>query len=386
MGNIPFNKPALVGNELNYISQALENRHVSGGGSFTRSCQRHLEAAIGAPKVLLTTSCTDALEMSAGLLDLSPGDEVIVPSFTFVSTANAFALHGATPVFADIRRDTLNLDESQVESLISPRTRAIVPVHYAGVACEMDSIREIADKYHIRVIEDNAHGLFADFKGRPLGSLGDLAALSFHETKNISCGEGGALIINDSSLIERAEILWEKGTNRSMFMRGEVDKYTWVDKGSSYLPSDMNAAFLLGQLEQKGAIQDRRRAIWERYVNGLADWAETHDVGLPFVPSHCDQAYHMFYLIMPTESHRNQLIDHLRRHDILGVFHYVPLHISPMGKALGGERYSCPNTEWVSSRLIRLPFYFDLTERDQERVSDCVRSAFAAAGARAAVG
>ncbi len=376
--NIPFNKPAVVGNELRYIREALLNGCASGNGAFTKACHRHLEETLGVSKALLTTSCTDALEMSAVLLGIGAGDEVIVPSFTFVTTANAFALHGATPVFADIRPDTLNIDESRIEELITPRTRAIVPVHYAGVGCEMDRIREIADAHNLVVIEDNAHGLFGKYKGKPLGTFGEMATLSFHETKNIGCGEGGALLLNDPDLVKRAEIIWEKGTNRGQFVRGEVAKYTWVDIGASYLPSDLVAAYLLGQLEQQSKIQEKRRKIWSRYYAELKGWAREHGVRLPIVPVDCDQAYHMFYMLMPTEADRTELIEHLGDHGVYSVFHYVPLHNSPMGLKMGGGSADCPVTERMSARLVRLPFYFDFTDEEQDRVIGAVQSAFVA--------
>jgi dTDP-4-amino-4,6-dideoxygalactose transaminase len=370
--DIPFNRPALVGRELHYISQVILQGHSAGDGAFTRRCQEVLERALGVPKVLLTTSCTDALEMAAVLLDLLPGDEVIVPSFTFVSTANAFALRGARPVFCDVRADTLNLDESRIEAAITRRTRAIVPVHYGGVGCEMDAIGELAARHDLAVVEDNAHGLFARYRGRSLGTFGACATQSFHETKNVMCGEGGALIVNDARYIERAEIVREKGTNRSRFFRGEVDKYTWVDVGSSHLPSDILAAFLYAQLEAREAIQAKRRRIWERYRDGLSDWARRHEVGLPFVPPHCEQSYHLFFIVLPTEASRRRLIAHLRRRRIHAVFHYQPLHLSPMGRRFGGVPGQCEVTERVSDCLLRLPFFNDLTEREQDRVVSAV--------------
>ncbi len=299
---IPFNKPCLVGNELTFIAQAIENGQISGDGSYTKRCQEILERELRVPKALLTTSCTDALEMAALLLEIQPGDEVIVPSFTFVSTVNAFVLRGANPVFIDVRPDTLNLDEKQLERLITPRTRAVVPVHYAGVGCEMDAILEIAERHGLPVVEDNAHGLFGAYRGQPLGSFGDLATQSFHETKNITCGEGGALLINRRDLVERAEIIREKGTNRSRFFRGQVDKYTWVDIGSSFLPSDVLAAFLYAQLEARRHIQAQRERVWRHYYEHLGDWAAANGVRLPVVPAHCEQPFHMFYLLMPSLS------------------------------------------------------------------------------------
>lgn len=363
---IPFNRPGLVGNELRYIADVMQRGHASGDGAYTKKCHALLQGVLGVPKVLLTTSCTHALEMAALLLDIQPGDEVIVPSFTFVTTINAFALRGARPRFVDIRPDTLNIDEIQVEPLITPRTKAIVPVHYAGVGCEMDAICQIAGHYGIPIVEDNAHGLFGKYKGHYLGTFGALATQSFHETKNFTCGEGGALLINDEQYVERAEVIREKGTNRARFFRGQVDKYTWVDLGSSYLPSDMLAAFLYAQLEHREEIQAARRRVWEYYAEHLSDWAAAKGVGLPFVPSHCEQPYHMFYLVLPSLQQRTALIAHLKSKGILSVFHYLPLHLSPMGLKWGYAEGDCPVTEDVSDRLLRLPFYNDLTEAEQE--------------------
>ncbi|MFN3981620.1 MAG: dTDP-4-amino-4,6-dideoxygalactose transaminase, partial [Caldilinea sp.] len=332
-----------------------------------------LEQELGVIKALLTTSCTDALEMAALLLQLQPGDEVIVPSFTFVSTANAFVLHGARPVFIDIRPDTLNLDETQLERFISSRTRAIVPVHYAGVGCEMESICAIAANHDIAVVEDNAHGLFGKYRGQYLGTFGAFATQSFHETKNFICGEGGALLINDPVYSERAEIIREKGTNRSRFYRGQVDKYTWVDIGSSFLPSDLLAAFLFAQLEARTEIQTKRKRIWEYYWNHLDDWAPALGIRLPIIPEHCEQPYHMFYLLLPTLDDRQALIAHLKSCGILSVFHYLPLHLSEMGRRFGGKEGDCPVTEEMSDRLLRLPFYNDLTEADQSRVVSALK-------------
>ncbi|GAB4484573.1 MAG: dTDP-4-amino-4,6-dideoxygalactose transaminase [Anaerolineales bacterium] len=371
--SIDFNHPVLVGRELEYVSEAFRNGHISGDGAFTKKCHAYLEQALGVPKALLTTNCTHALEMAALLLDIQPGDEVILPDFTFVSTVNAFVLRGAKPVFADIRPDTLNLDETKLEALITPRTRAIVPVHYAGVGCEMDSILEIAGRHGIPVVEDNAHGLFGKYKGRYLGTFGVMAAQSFHETKNFSCGEGGALLINDEKYIERAEILREKGTNRSRFFRGQVDKYTWVDVGSSYLPSDVLAAFLFGQLEMREKIQTHRQRVWETYQSGLADWAREHGVSLPVIPAHVEQAWHMFYLLLPDLETRQRFIQHLRERGVYAVFHYLPLHLSEMGMKFGGRPGDCPVTESVGDRLVRLPFYNDLTASDQELVIAAVQ-------------
>ncbi len=363
--SIPFNKPYMVGNEQKYIAEVIQRGHAAGDGYFTKKCHALLEQRLGVPKVLLTTSCTHALEMAALLLDIQPEDEVIVPSFTFVSTINAFVLRGAQPVFIDIRPDTLNLDENLLERLITPRTRAIVPVHYAGVGCEMDAILNIAARHNVPVVEDNAHGLFGKYKGQPLGTFGCLATQSFHETKNITCGEGGALLINDPQYIERAEIIREKGTNRSRFFRGQVDKYTWTDIGSSYLPSDVLAAFLYAQLEASEQIQAKRYQIWNYYYEHLQAWATDRGVRLPIVPDHCEQPYHMFYLLMPSLDQRQALIEHLKAQDILSVFHYLPLHLSDMGRRFGGQTGDCPVTEEVSDRLLRLPFYNDLTEEVQ---------------------
>lgn len=369
---IPFNKAGLAGNEFRYISAAIEQGHISGDGEFTRRCQGFLEKELGIAQALLTTSCTHALEMTALLLDIQPGDEVIVPSFTFVTTVNAFVLRGARPVFVDIRPDTLNLDETQLERLISPRTRAIVPVHYAGVGCEMDSILGIAARHGIPVVEDNAHGLFGKYRGKHLGTLGCMATQSFHETKNFTCGEGGALLINDSRYTERAEILREKGTNRSRFFRGQVDKYTWVDLGSSYLPSDLLAAFLFAQLEARNEIQAKRRRIWEYYQHSLQGWAEQIGARLPVIPSHCEQAYHMFYVLLPSLEFRQELIAHLKSNGILAVFHYVPLHLSEAGMKYAARKTECPVTEEASGRLLRLPFYNELTEAEQSQIVDTI--------------
>jgi dTDP-4-amino-4,6-dideoxygalactose transaminase len=306
--------------------------------------------------------------MTALLLDLRPGNEVIVPSFAFVTTVNAFVLRGARPVFADIRPDTLNLDERDFEPLITPETKAIVPVHYAGVGCEMDAICEIAEQHGVPVVEDNAHGLFGRYKGRYLGTFGTFATQSFHETKNFACGEGGALLVNDARYVDRAEIICEKGTDRNRFFRGEVDRYSWVDLGSSYLPSDILAAYLCAQLEARERVQDRRQAIWEQYSGRLGDWARDRGVRLPIVPSHCEQSYHMFYLVMPSLEQRQCLIAHLKARGILSVFHYVPLHLSAMGQRFGGQPGDCPVTEDVSDCLVRLPFYNDMTEAEQARV------------------
>jgi dTDP-4-amino-4,6-dideoxygalactose transaminase len=370
--SVDFNRPVLVGRELEYIQQAIDNGHISGDGPFTKKCHIFLEKELGVPKALLTTSCTHALEMSAILLDIQPGDEVIIPDFTFVSTVNAFVLRGAKPIFLDIRPDTLNVDESKLEAAITPRTKVIVPVHYAGVGCEMDTIIEIARRHNVAVVEDNAHGLFGKYKGKYLGTFGSMASQSFHETKNFTSGEGGALLINDPALVERSEIIREKGTNRSRFFRGQVDKYTWVDIGSSYLPSDILAAFLFAQLEQREKIQLHRRQVWELYHAGLKDWANIHEVQLPCVPDGCEQPYHMFYMLLPNLDLRQRLIAYLRERGVYSVFHYLPLHLSDMGQRFGGKAGDCPVTERVSDQLIRLPFHNSLTSGDQEQVIESI--------------
>lgn len=369
---IPFNRPILVGNEMEYMRQAVESGHISGDGAFTKKCHALLEKELGLAKALLTTSGTHALEMMAFLLDIGPGDEVIIPDFTFVSTVNAFVLRGAQPVFVDVRPDTLNLDESLLEAAVTPRTRAIVPVHYAGVGCEMDAILDIAKRHNIPVVEDNAHGLFGKYKGKYLGTFGKLAAQSFHETKNFTSGEGGALLINDPELAERAEILREKGTNRSRFFRGQVDKYTWVDLGSSYLPSDMLAAFLYAQFEQRERIQAHRRGIWEFYNQYLGEWAAQNSVQMPTIPAHTEQAYHMFHLLLPDLDTRQRFIMYLREQNVYSVFHYLPLHLSDMGRKFGGQPGDCPVTERISDQLVRLPFYNNLGGADLERIVDAI--------------
>ena len=357
--------------------EALASEQLSGNGAFGRLCEASLEQLTGTHKALLTNSCSGALDISAVLLDAQPGDEVIVPSFTFVSTANAFASRGIRPVFADSRADTFNVDQCTIAPLISPRTKAVVVVHYAGVACDMDPILEAARERGIRVIEDNAHGLFGSYKGRPLGSMGALATQSFHETKNVTCGEGGALLVNDASLLERAEAIREKGTNRSRFFRGQVDKYTWVDYGSNYLLSELQAALLLAQLRHRDAIQQRRSAIWRRYDSELLDWARANDVHQPVVPSECRHPGHLYHLLLPTAAARARLIEHLKQAGILAVFHYIPLHSSPMGRragaAAGAKPGDCPVAEDISERLLRLPFYTDLTPDDQDAVIEAVR-------------
>lgn len=370
---IPFNKVTMLGSELPNITESVSSGSISGNGIFTKQCQSFLETTLDCENVFLTTSCTHALEMTALLLNLSPGDEVILPSYTFVSTANAFILRGVTPVFIDIREDTLNLDEAKLEECITNKTKAIVPVHYAGVGCEMDKIMEIANHNDISVVEDNAHGLFGKYRGRFLGTFGQFGTQSFHETKNFTCGEGGALIINDASYAKRAEIIWEKGTNRSSFFRGEVDKYSWVDSGSSYLPSDILAAFLMAQLMAKDDIQERRKVLWNTYNSELKDWADTSDVRLPFIPEYCEQAYHMFYILLPSDEVRTRFIEYMASSGIQCSFHYVPLHLSKMGKKFTSSKIKYPWTETLSSQIVRLPFYYSLTDDEQLRVIEAIR-------------
>jgi dTDP-4-amino-4,6-dideoxygalactose transaminase len=368
MIGIPFNKPTLVGTEYEYLKQCFEYEHISGVGLFTKKCEALLEKRYGFSKAFLTTSCTHALEMTALLINLLPGDEVILPSFTFPSVANAYVLRGARPIFADIRRDTLNLDETQIERHITSRTKAIVVVHYGGVACEMDRIAEIAAQHNLTIIEDNAHGLFGKYKNKPLGTFGCLATLSFHETKNISCGEGGALLINNPKYVQRAEFIREKGTNRSSFFRGEIDKYSWVDVGSSYVLSDILAAYLYANLEVAANIQARRRKLWLNYQTGLRAWAEENFVRLPIVPGECEQAYHLFYMLLPSLDERNRLIQYLKEHKIHSIFHYQPLHTSKMGYKLGWRAGDCPVSETVSNCILRLPFYNSLSDDEQNYV------------------
>ncbi|MEA2693186.1 MAG: dTDP-4-amino-4,6-dideoxygalactose transaminase [Acidobacteriota bacterium] len=371
--SIPFNRPAQVGTEFRYMQEAVAKGKISGDGEFTRRCQAILERELGAARVLLTTSCTHALEMTALLLDIQPGDEVILPSFTFVSSVNAYALRGARPVFADIRPDTLNLDERQLDGLVTERTRAIMPVHYAGVACEMEPILAAAARVGAAVVEDNAHGFLGKWNGRMLGSLGALSTLSFHETKNFTAGEGGAIVVNDPRYVERAEIVREKGTNRTKFFRGEIDRYSWVDLGSSYVPSELLAAFLYAQLEERERIQATRGALWERYREHLTPWAGEHGVRLPIVPAGCEQPAHIFYMLLPSLAVRQALIEHLKARGILAVFHYVPLHLSDYARQVG-SRGDCPVAADLSDRLLRLPLYFNLSEADQMRVIEAVLS------------
>jgi dTDP-4-amino-4,6-dideoxygalactose transaminase len=353
---VPFNRPHLTGREFEYIQQAVNAGQLAGNGQFTRRCQEYLEHRLRARRVLLTHSCTAALEMAALLLDLQHMDEVIMPSFTFVSTANAFVLRGATPVFVDIRPDTLNVDPHLIERAITPRTRAIVVVHYAGVACDMDAINEIADRHRLPVVEDAAQALGSTYQGRPLGSIGDLGTISFHETKNVIAGEGGALVINDPELVERAEILWEKGTNRSTFLRGQVDKYTWVDVGSSFLPGELTAAFLWAQLEHLDEITEDRLGLWHHYFRA-AESLQSKGVHLPYVPPDRGHNAHMFYLLMPDGVSQAEVLSELNRRNVNAIFHYVPLHSSPAGERYGRTRSPLPVTDNRSARLVRLPLW-----------------------------
>jgi dTDP-4-amino-4,6-dideoxygalactose transaminase len=372
---IPFAKAFMAGDELAYVSQSFSSGAVVGDGPFTARATELITKLTGGLGALLTTSCTHALEMTALLLDLEAGDEVIMPSFTFVSTANAYALRGGIPVFVDIRPDTLNLDETQLEAAITERTKAVVVVHYGGVAAAMDEILAIAGRHGLTVIEDNAHGLGGSYKDRPLGSLGLMATQSFHGTKNVHCGEGGALVVNDTDLLERAEIIREKGTNRSQFFRGQVDKYRWVDIGSSYLPADPLAAFLTAQLERFEEIQAPRLTIWQRYDEELSAWAGSNGVGVPVVPTECVHPAHVYHLVMPSHEHQAGLIAHLRERNITAPFHYVPLHSSPAGQRYGrvGPE-GCPVTDRVSDALVRLPLFSPLTSEEQARVIDGVLS------------
>lgn len=370
---VPMYRPTVTGRELDYMRQAIERKRLAGDGSFTLRCQDILQEVLGAPKALLTTSCTHALEMAALLLDIGASDEVIAPSFTFPSTLNAFVLRGARPVFADVRPDTLNVDEAGLEALITERTRAILVMHYAGVGCEMDSILEIASRRGLPVVEDNAHGLFGRYRGRPLGTFGALSTLSFHETKNVTCGEGGALVLNDASLIERAEILREKGTNRTRFVRGEVQRYTWVDVGSSYLPSELLGAFLCAQLEERERIQARRQAIWQRYASELAAWAAANGVALPTVPAGCEHPSHLFYMLLPSTARRDEFLRHLQARGVDAAFHYLPLHLSDMARRFGAAPRHCPVAENVSARLVRLPLSTDMTVAEQDQVVSATR-------------
>ena len=370
---IPFNMPPYVGKENDYIKKAIENHKICGDGEFTKKCSAWIEEKTGTKKALLTTSCTHALEMAALLLDIKPGDEVIMPSFTFVSTADAFVLRGAKAVFVDIRPDTMNINEELIESAITEKTKAIVPVHYAGVACEMDRIMEIAAKYGLAVVEDAAQGVMSSYKGRALGTIGDFGCYSFHETKNYSMGEGGALLIRDNSRIEDAEIIREKGTNRSKFFRGQIDKYTWVNWGSSYLPSDMNAAYLWAQLEKAEEINEDRLNSWGEYYNGLKELADEGKIELPYIPDGCVHNAHMFYIKAKDLAERTSLIKYLKENEINTVFHYIPLHSAPAGMKFGRFSGEDVYTTKESERLLRLPMYYHLTKEDRDKVIDKIR-------------
>ena len=380
--SVIFNRPHVTGRELEYIQQAIDNAHLSGNGAFARRCQEWLEQRTSTARSLLTQSCTAALEMSALLTEVGPGDEVIMPSFTFVSTANAFALRGAVPVFVDIRPDTLNLDERLLEAAITPRTRVVVPVHYAGVGCEMDTIMDIARSHRLAVVEDAAQGIMARYRGRPLGAIGELGALSFHETKNLQCGEGGALLVNDPRLADRADTLQEKGTNRRQFFRGQVDKYSWVDLGSSFLPSEISAAFLWAQLEEAEAIQARRHAIWSAYHEGLAELEARELLRRPVVPADRQHNAHLYYVLLPDLEARTRTIRDLKEAGVNAVFHYVPLHSAKAGTRFGRAAGALGVTEDISDRLIRLPLWPDLTSGNIDHVIDAVKRVTRGAVAR----
>lgn len=371
---IPFNIPPHIGLEEKYVCDAISSKKICGDGNFTKKCNKNIEERTSCEKALLTTSGTTALEMAAILCDIQPGDEVIMPSYTFVSTANAFVLRGAKIVFVDIRPDTMNIDEKLIEVAITEKTKAIVPVHYAGVSCEMDTIMEIAKRHNIKVIEDAAQGVMSFYKGKALGAIADFGCYSFHETKNYSMGEGGAILINSPEYVERAEIIREKGTNRSNFLRGQVDKYTWVDIGSSFLPSELNAAHLLGQLENAEKINDARLSIWNKYYNGLAPLAEAGIIELPFIPEDCAHNAHMFYIKAKDIEERTKLISYLSENGVAAVFHYVPLHSSPAGQSFGVFFGEDVYTTKESERLLRLPLYYGLSDEDCQYVIDKVKS------------
>lgn len=374
---IPFNTPPLTGNEQQYVLQAMQSNKISGDGFFGKKCQAWFEKSLKCPKTLLTPSCTAALEMAAILIDIQPGDEVIVPSYTFVSTTNAFVLRGAKIVFVDVRPDTMNIDESKIEAAITPKTKAIVPVHYAGISCEMDTIMEIASRHDLFVVEDAAQGMMSTYKDRPLGTIGHLGAYSFHETKNYtSGGEGGLLLINDEQFLQRAEVIREKGTNRSQFFRGQVDKYTWVDLGSSFLPSELQAAFLWGQLEKAEEIKLDRLATWDFYYSTLKNLSEKGLVDLPIIPALCTHNGHMFYVKLKNLEQRTEFIDYLKEHDVMAVFHYIPLHSSPAGKEFGTFSGEDKYTTVESERLVRLPMYYAMTIEEKQKVSNLIMQFF----------
>jgi len=372
---ITFNKPYMTGKELRYISEAHAKRHLSGDGPFTKKCGKWIEQHTGCNKALLTHSCTAALEISAILADVQPGDEIIMPSYTFSSTATSFVLRGGIPVFVDNRMDTLNIDEKRIEEAITKKTKAIVPMHYAGVACEMDTIASIAKKYNLLVIEDAAQGVMSTYKNTPLGSLGHMAAISFHETKNIISGEGGALLVNEERFIERAEIIREKGTNRSKFFRGEIDKYTWVDIGSSYLPSELIAAFLWAQMEEAESINQRRLKIWKSYNEAFEELEKKEKIRRPVVPSDCEHNAHMYYLLLPDLKSRSDFLEKLKGEGINAIFHYVPLHSSPAGRKFGRTYGQLSNTQGASERIVRLPLWIEMEEKDISRVIEAVYDA-----------
>jgi len=372
MDEIPFNKPFIIGKELDYITRAVKAGHLSGDGIYTQKCHAWMEEKFGAKRVLLAQSCTSALEMTAILADIQPGDEVIMPAYTFVSTANAFVLRGAVPVWCDVREDTLNIDETKIETLITPQTKAVVPVHYAGVGCEMDTIMEIAKRNNLLVIEDAAQAVNATYKGRYLGTIGHLGCYSFHETKNFISGEGGALVVNDTRFAERAEIIREKGTNRSKFFRGQVDKYSWVDIGSSFLPSELTAAFLFAQLEHADEITAKRLALWNGYYQGLKSLEDAGKLRLPALPSECSHNAHMFYIILPTPECRDGLIGALRERGIFSVFHYIPLHTAPMGKRVQPVVPALPVTESCAPRLLRLPMFHELELNEVSMICEII--------------
>ncbi len=370
---IRFNVPPYTGKELEYIRQAVENKKICGDGDFTKKCNEWIEKKTGTTKALLTTSCTHATEMAALLCDIKPGDEVIMPSYTFVSTADAFVLRGAKAVFVDIRPDTMNIDENLIEAAITDKTRAIVPVHYAGVGCDMDKIMDIAGRYNLKVIEDAAQGIMSEYKGKPLGTFGEYGCFSFHETKNLSMGEGGALLIRDEESIEQAEIVREKGTNRAKFFRGQIDKYTWVDAGSSYLPSELNAAYLYAQLEMADEITADRLRTWNKYFDAFEDLEKAGKIERPFIPSDCKHNAHMFYLKCRDLKERTEFIRFLKENDILAVFHYVPLHSAPAGQKYGRFNGEDVYTTKESERLVRLPLYYGLTDADSDHIIEKVK-------------
>lgn len=371
---ISFNKPPYVGEEIKYIEEAVKAQKICGDGQFTKKCNKWFEDKTGAAKVLLTTSCTHATELAALLLDIQPGDEVIMPAYTFVSTADAFVLRGATAVFVDINPKTMNIDENLIEDAITEKTKAIVPVHYAGVSCEMDKIMEIAKKHNLYVVEDAAQGVMSTYKGKALGTIGDYGCYSFHETKNYSMGEGGALLIRDGKNAELAEIIREKGTNRSKFFRGQIDKYTWVEAGSSYLPSDMNAAYLWAQLQKADEINENRLQSWNRYYEGLKDLEEAGKIELPYVPEYCEHNAHMFYIKAKDLEERSALISYLKENGVTVVFHYIPLHTAPAGKEYGRFHGEDKYTTKESERIIRLPMYYELDEQDAKKVMDLIHT------------